>query len=155
MANTYTQIHIHAVFSVANHGSLISKEWKEDIYKYIATILKDYDHKPIIINGTADHIHILFGFRPHQALSDIIQKVKANSSRIINEKNLSIGKFEWQSGYGAFSYAKSDLPLLIEYIKNQEAHHMKTTFLEEYINLLEKFNIEYDHRYVFKPVEEH
>src|SRR5690349_4500581 len=107
MPNTYTQIHIHAVFTVQNRESLIAKEWKIELYKYITGIIQNHNHKVIAINGMSDHIHILFGMRPNQSLSDLMQDVKASSSKWINEKRFVRGKFSWQEGYGAFSYSKS------------------------------------------------
>ena len=153
MANTYTQIHIQAVFAVQNRKSLISSSWKEELYRYITGIIQNYDHKVLQINGMADHIHILFGMRPTQSLSDLMKNVKQDSSNWINQKGFVRERFSWQSGYGAFSYAKSELPNVINYIKNQEAHHKGETFLEEYIRLLDLFDVEYDQRYVFKALE--
>lgn len=153
MANTFTQIHIQAVFAVQNKQSLISKSWEEELYRYITGIIQNYDHKVLQINGMRDHIHILFGMRPTQSVSDLMQFVKQGSSKWINEKRFLMEKFSWQTGYGAFSYAKSDLPNVIAYIKNQEAHHKKQSFIEEYIEILKSFEMEYDERYIFKPIE--
>ena len=153
MANTYTQIHIQAVFAVQNRESLIHHEWKEELYKYIAGIVQNNHHKLLAINGMPDHLHVFFGFRPIQSLSDLMQDIKGGSSKWINDKKFLRPKFSWQEGYGAFSYSKSQVPQVIEYIKNQEEHHRKKTFLEEYKEFLEKFEIEYDQRYIFKPVE--
>ena len=153
MANTYTQIHIHAVFSVQNRSCIIQRSWKKDLYKYITGIINNNNHKLIVINGMPDHIHLLFGFRPAQSISDLLQDIKGGSSRWINERKLVKGRFSWQEGYGAFSYAKSDLPHVINYIKNQENHHMKMTFVEEYIALLQQFGIDYNDSYIFKPVD--
>ena len=102
--------------------------------------------------GVPDHIHILFGLRPAQSISDLLQDIKGSSSKWINDKRLVKGRFSWQEGYGAFSYKKSDLPSVINYINNQEIHHKKTTFKEEYIKLLQEFEIEYNDAYIFKPV---
>ncbi len=152
MPNTYTQIHIQAVFAVQNRQSLIQTSWKVELYKYISGILTSNTHKLIIINGMPDHLHVLFGMRPVQSLSDLMQDIKGNSSKWINDKKLVKGKFSWQEGYGAFSYSKSQLPSVIKYIENQEEHHKKITFLEEYIAILKKHEIEFDERYIFKPV---
>jgi putative transposase len=152
MANTYTQIHIQAVFSVRNRECLIAKEWKDELYKYITGIIKNNNHKPICINGMPDHLHILFGMRPVQTLSDLMQDIKGSSSKWINEKNLVKGKFYWQEGYGAFSYSKSHLPRVIQYIERQEEHHKKKTFTDEYRGFLKRLEIEYDERYIFSPV---
>lgn len=152
MPNTYTQIHIHSVFTVQNRDCIIKNKWKSELYKYIIGIIKHNKHKPLIINGMSDHIHILFGLRPSQSLSDLMQDIKGNSSKWINEKKFVRGKFSWQEGYGAFSYSKSQLPAIIKYIENQEEHHKKKTFIEEYVEFLQKFDIEYEKRYIFKPV---
>ncbi|WP_373493432.1 IS200/IS605 family transposase [Aquiflexum sp.] len=153
MANTYTQIHIQAVFAVQNRRSLIHKEWKDELYKYITGIIQNHDHKVLQINGMPDHLHILFGFRPTQTLADLMQMVKQDSSIWITEKGFVKGKFNWQSGYGAFSYSKSQLPRVIKYIQNQEKHHQKKTFLEEYEELLRIHEVDYDKRYIFKEIE--
>lgn len=152
MANTYTQIHIHAVFTIQNRECLISKSWKDELYKYISGIVQNNKHKLISINGMPDHIHLLFGFRPSQSLSDLMQDIKGNSSKWINEKKYLKGRFSWQEGYGAFSYCKDDLPKVIDYINNQTLHHRRKTFSEEYIEILKEFEIDFDERYLFKPV---
>lgn len=153
MSNTYTQIHIQAVFAVQNRFSLISQEWKNRLYMYITSIIQKNGHKLIAINGTADHVHILFGMRPTQSLSELMKEVKGCSSKWINDERLVNGKFSWQEGYGAFSYGKSQIPMVINYINNQEEHHKKTTFLDEYKKFLELYGIQYDEQYIFKPVE--
>jgi len=153
MANTYTQIHIQAVFAVQNRQSLISKNWKNELYKYITGIVQNYDHKMLQINGVSDHIHLLFGMRSVQSLSDLMKQVKQDSSKWINQKKLVNGHFSWQAGYGAFSYSRSQVPRVIKYIQNQEEHHKQKTFMEEYIHLLESSGIDYDKRYIFNPIE--
>jgi putative transposase len=153
MANTFTQIHIHAVFAVKNRESIIQHSWKDELYKYITGIVQKNGHKMLSINGMPDHLHVLFGLRPSQSLSDLMQDVKGSSSKWINEKGFVRGKFFWQEGYGAFSYSRSDLANVIRYINNQQVHHQKRSFLDEYIDLLEEFEIEYDKRFVFKPTD--
>ena len=153
MANTFTQIHIHAIFAVRNRIGLIRDQWKEELYKYITGITQTYKHKLIVINGMEDHVHMFFGMRPNQSLSDLMQDIKGSSSKWINERKFVKGRFEWQEGYGAFSYGKSQIDEVISYIQNQEIHHQNFTFLDEYKLFLEKFNIEYNHRYIFKPPE--
>jgi len=153
MANTYTQIHIQTVFAVQNRQSLIGDEWKDDLYKYITAIIQNNDHKLLQINGMPDHIHCLFGLRPVQSLSDLMKQVKQDSSKWINQNKLAKGKFSWQEGYGAFSYSKSQLPRVIKYIQNQQEHHKTKTFREEYLTLLEAHGVDYDERYIFKPIE--
>jgi len=153
MSNTYTQIHIHAVFAVKNRQSLIKKEWQNRLYQYIIAIIHNHGHKVLSIGGMSDHIHIFFGFRPTQSLSDLMQNVKRNSSEWINKEKLIIGKFSWQEGYGAFSYSKSQIPRVIKYIENQETHHQKRTFVGEYVKILNDFGLQYDERYIFKQIE--
>ena len=154
MANTFTQIHIHAVFAVQNRISLIHKFWQERLYKYIIAIIQKHGHKVLSIGGMPDHIHILFGFRPTQALSALIQEVKRDSSEWINKEKLVMGRFSWQEGYGAFSYSKSHVSQVAKYIETQEKHHQKKSFLEEYKKILRDFDLEYDERYIFTPIED-
>jgi REP element-mobilizing transposase RayT len=152
MANTYTQIHIHFVFAVKFRQAIISNEWKDELYKYIAGIIKSNNHKLLAINGVADHVHILLGIRPAQSISDLMKHIKQDSSKWINKNNFFKSHFEWQEGYGAFSYSKSQLNAVINYIQNQELHHSKRTFKEEYIDFLKKFEIDYDERFIFKEL---
>ena len=153
MANTYTQIHLQAVFSVQNRLCIIRDSWQHQLYKYITGIIKNNNHKLLAINGMPDHIHILFGLRPAQSLSDLMQDIKANSSTWINKMGFVNGSFSWQEGYGAFSYSKSQLPKVFHYIETQREHHRKKTFLEEYYALLEEFEIDFNERYLFNPVD--
>ena len=153
MANTYTQIHIQTVFAVQNRKSLIKDEWKDELYKYLTGIIQNHEHKVLQINGMPDHIHILFGMRPTQSIADLMKQVKQDSSRWINNKGVINGKFSWQAGYGAFSYSKDQLPRVIQYIQNQEKHHKTYTFQEEYLALLERHSVDFDIRYIFKPIE--
>ena len=150
MANTYTQIHVQFVFAVKFRDGLIHASFKEELYQYISGIIKAHNHKVLAINGMADHIHILIGMRPTQSIADLMQDIKGSSSKWLNEKKFLKVKFEWQEGYGAFSYSKSHVGAVIEYIRNQESHHKTKTFMEEYLKFLEVFEIEYDTRYVFK-----
>ena len=153
MANTYTQIHIQTVFAVQNRQSLIHNSWKEELYRYITGIVQNHKHKMLQINGMPDHIHLLIGMRPSQSLSDLMKAVKGDSSEWINKSGFLKHRFSWQAGYGAFSYAKSDVPRVIQYIQNQEEHHRKKTFEEEYIDFLKAFEIEYDGRFIFKTLK--
>ena len=153
MANTYTQIHIHAVFAVQNRACVINNTWQDELYMYISGIVRKNNHKLLIINGMPDHIHMLFGLRPAQSLSDLMQDIKGSSSTWINEKGFVQGEFSWQGGYGAFSYAKSDLVRVIRYIENQQQHHKKKKFIDEYKSLLQEFEIDYDDKYIFKPFD--
>lgn len=153
MANTYTQIHIQMVFAVQNRQSLIRQSWKEELHKYMTGIIQNYNHKLLAINSVPDHIHILIGMRPTQSLSDLMQDVKGSSSKWINDNRFASGKFSWQEGYGAFSYSKSSINNVISYIKTQEEHHKVRTFTEEYLAFLEEFDVPYDERYIFEPVD--
>jgi len=152
MANTYTQIHIHAVFAVQNRLSLIKESWQDELYKYISGIIQNQGHKLLIINGMPDHIHLLFGMRPVQSLSDLMQDIKGSSSKWINNRKLVMGKFSWQEGYGAFSYSKSQLPNVIQYIEKQKEHHKIKSFREEYIEILRKFKVDYNSEYIFEEI---
>ena len=155
MANTYTQIHLQLVFAVKYRASLISIDWEDELYKYITGIIQNKKHKLLQINGMPDHIHILIGYRPSEALPALIADVKSQSTKWINEHNLVKGKFQWQDGYGAFSYRKSDIPSIIEYIKKQKEHHYnhQWTFREEYLQILKEFEIDYNEDYIFKALE--
>ena len=153
MANTYTQIHIHAIFAVQNRLSLIEKQWKEELYRYITGIISNNGHKLLQIGGMPDHIHILFGMRPIQSLSDLLKDIKGSSSKWVNENRFVRGKFSWQEGYGAFSYGKSQIKNVIHYIQTQEEHHKKKTFKDEYVEFLKIFNIEFDEKYILKNPE--
>ena len=144
MANTYTQIHVHVVFAVMNRTCLIRNTWKVDLYKYIAGIIQIHNHKLLAINGMPDHIHLLIGMRPAQSLSDLIQDVKGSSSKWINHQKFVNGRFEWQQGYGAFSYSKSQIATVIRYIEDQEVHHKKISFTTEYKEILKEFSTPLD-----------
>lgn len=150
--NTYTQIHIQIVFAVKFRASLISSEWKDELYKYITKIIQGNGHKLLAINGMPDHIHILIGLRPTQALSELVREVKSNSSKWINENCKCNSRFEWQNSFGAFSYGKSQMDAVIKYINNQEKHHQKKSFTREYLDFLEAFNVDFDSRYIFKEL---
>ena len=152
MANTYTQIHVQFVFAVKYRNGLIIPSLKEELYQYISGIIKHHNHKLLAINGMPDHIHIFIGMRPTQSISDLMQDIKGSSSKWINEKKFLKVKFEWQEGYGAFSYGQSQLSRIVKYIDNQEIHHKKTTFLDEYITFLEKFEIDYSEKYIFQEL---
>jgi REP element-mobilizing transposase RayT len=152
MANTYTQIHIQAVFAVHNRASLISKNWEGRLYEYITGIIQNNGHKLLAINGMPDHVHILFGMRPSQSNSDLLLDVKGDSSRWINQNKICANRFSWQEGYGAFSYSKSQIPIVAKYIERQKEHHKKKTFIEEYSKILNDLEIEFDDRYIFKPI---
>ena len=153
MANTYTQIHIQSVFTVQNRSCVLRKEWKNELYKYITGIVQNHGHKVLAINGMPDHIHVFFGMRPTQSLSDLMQDIKGDSSKWINKKGFLKGHFSWQEGYGGFSYSKSHIDHVINYIRDQEIHHRRKSFIEEHLEFLVKFEVPYDERYIFKQVE--
>lgn len=149
MANTYTQLHIQLVFAVKFRAALIQKEWKERLHQYITGIFQNNEHKMLQINSMPDHIHIFIGMRPTQSISALVQNVKAESTKWIKENKLCKPTFAWQEGFGAFSYSKTHVDRVIRYIQNQEAHHKKETFLDEYRKMLKAFEIEYDEQYIF------
>ncbi len=153
MANTYTQIYIQFVFAVQDRASLIQSEWRDELYKYITGIVQNNKHKLIAINGMPNHIHVFVGYKPHQLIPELLQDIKGSSSRWINEKRFTKGKFSWQEGYGAFSYSHSHIDTVVKYILKQEQHHKTKTFREEYIELLSKFNIEFDEKYILKDIQ--
>ncbi|HVW97909.1 MAG TPA: IS200/IS605 family transposase [Mucilaginibacter sp.] len=153
MANTYTQIHIQCVMAVKYRASLIHPDWKDQLQKYITGIVQNYGHKMLAINNMPDHLHLFFGFRPNQSLSDLMRIVKSESSRWINDKQFTPAIFNWQEGYGAFSYSRSHVQKVIEYVLNQEEHHRHKTFIEEYEQFLTQFEIDYNERYIFKLPE--
>ena len=152
MANTYTQIYLQFVFAVQDRVSLIQSDWKDELYKYITGIVQNNKHKLIAINGMPNHLHVFVGYKPHQLIPDLLQDIKGSSSAWINSRNLVKGKFRWQEGYGAFSYSHSHLDNVVKYIMNQEKHHKKRTFGEEYIELLKKFNVVYDEKYTLEDI---
>jgi len=149
MANTYTQIHIQIVFTVKGIENLIAERNREELQKYITGIINGEKQKLLAIYCMPDHIHALIGLRPDISISALVRKIKSNSSKFINNAKWIKGKFSWQQGYGAFSYSKNDLPNVIRYINNQPEHHKKKSFREEYADLLRKFEIEYDAKYLF------
>lgn len=149
MANTYTQLYFHIVFAVKGRNNFISKQWKDELYKYISGIIANKDQKLMIVNGMPNHIHLLIGTKPNCNLSDLIRDIKANSSKWINEKKFTNFHFEWQTGFGAFTVSQSGVPKAIEYIKNQEEHHRKKTFKEEYVEFLKAYQIDFKDEYLF------
>jgi putative transposase len=153
MANTFSQIYIQTVFAVNGRLSLVRPEFKEDLYKYITGIVRNNGQKLISINGMSDHIHILIGLKPAMALADLVRDIKTGSSNFINEKKWVRGKFSWQEGYGAFSYGHSQLDTIIRYIQNQEKHHKRRSFKDEYLTWLKKYEIAFEDKYVFEFIE--
>jgi REP element-mobilizing transposase RayT len=141
------------VFSVKGRQNLIQKSWKDELHKYICGVVNGKEQKVYAIGGMADHIHLLVSIKPTISISDLVRDIKANSSKWINEKQYVVGKFQWQEGFGAFSYGQSQLDIVITYINNQEQHHEQKTFKDEYIELLQRFNIIYDEKYLFEWIE--
>ena len=150
MPGTYSQIYIQIVFAVKGRQNLIEKSWKDELHKYISGIISGKDQKSIIVNGVSDHIHAFVGLRPSMAVSDLVRDLKNNSTNFVNEKKFVKGKFSWQEGFGAFSYSHSHINNVYNYILNQEKHHKKRTFKEEYLEFLKKFEIKYNEKYVFE-----
>ena len=153
MADTYTQLYTHIIFAVKGRESLIPKQQKEALHQYITRIITHKEQTVIQINSMPDHLHILVGISPDVAVSDLVRDIKASSSKWINKKDWIIGRFEWQSGFGAFSYAHSQLDAVVHYIKNQEVHHSRRTFREEYLAFLKRFDVSYNPEYVFDGVD--
>ena len=154
MANTYTQIYIHIVFAVQGRQNVIRIDRKEELYKYITGIIRNKQQKLIAINSMPDHVHIFIGMKPNIALSDLVRDIKNNSSGFINEKKWVKGKFKWQEGFGAFSYAHSQIKAVVKYIQDQEKHHARRSFKDEYLEMLRRFNVKYDERYLFNWIED-
>ena len=153
MAGTFSQIYIQVVFAIQGRQNLLQKEWRQEVFKYMAGIIKNKGQKPIIINGVEDHVHVFVGLKPSMALSDLVRDIKNNSSNFINDHKWVAGKVNWQEGYGAFSYSHSQIEAVYNYIEHQEQHHARQTFKDEYLDLLKKFEIEHDPKYLFDWVE--
>jgi putative transposase len=150
MAGTFSQIYIQVVFAVKGRGNLLQKPWRDEVFKYMSGIIREKNQKPIIVNGVEDHVHLFIGLKPSMCLSDLVRDVKNNTTNFINDKKLTKKKFYWQEGYGAFSYSHSHVDNVYKYILNQEEHHRKQTFKAEYLEYLEKFEIEHDEKYLFE-----
>jgi putative transposase len=153
MANTFSQIYLQFVFAVQNRQSLIAKENKEELHKYITAIVQNRKAKMLAINCMPDHIHLFVGFKPTILISDFVKEIKVESNEFINNKNWVRGKFSWQEGYGVFSYSHSHIDAVVKYVLNQEAHHQRKNFKQEYLSLLEKFEVPYEERFLFDFVE--
>ncbi len=146
---TYTQLYLQLVFAVKNRETVLTPGIRNEIFRYLSSILTSLKHKSIIVNGYSDHVHLFYGLNPNISVSDTAYQLKRDSSLFINKKHLCLGHFAWQEGYGCFSYSRSDIENVYNYIQNQEMHHKKITFREEYIKWLETFKIEYDSKYLF------
>ena len=154
MANTYTQLYIHLVFAVHGRQHMVTETVRERVQQYLCGIAHDRQHKVLAIYCMPDHTHLLVGLHPDQSIAELVQLLKSNSSKWLNENRLLPGRFEWQRGYGAFSYAKSQLDNVINYILTQPEHHKRISFREEYLDILKRFEVEYDPRYLFNWSEE-
>jgi len=150
MANTYTQCYFQLVFAVKNRDALIKKAWKNELEMYITGIVQNHKHKLLAINAMPDHIHISIGYHISQLIPDLVEEIKTSSNTWIKKGNLSKFKFEWQKGYGAFTYSHSQIDAVAKYIMNQETHHQKKSFREEYLEMLSKNEIEFKDGYVFE-----
>jgi putative transposase len=153
MANTYHQIYLHTVFAVKYRSAVINKAWKNDLFGVIGNLINESNCKTIIVNGVEDHIHCFFGMKPSMTVSEVMKIVKAKSSKYINDNSLTPQRFQWQEGFGVFSYGHSQIDVVYKYIQNQEEHHRKQTFRKEYVDFLKKFNVPYDEQYIFEDLK--
>ena len=149
MSGTFSQIYIQVVFAVKHRNALIQAEWEERLYQYITGIVRNKGQKMLAINGMPNHIHFFIGMKPNCCLSDLVREVKKSSNDFIKENKLSGQSFNWQEGYGAFSYSHSQIDTVVQYIANQKEHHQKQSFKQEYIQFLHRFNIQYEERFLF------
>lgn len=150
MGNTYSQIYLHFVFTVKGRQAVIPKQHKEELHKYITGLVKKRSATLLAVHCMPDHVHLFVGFKPILSIADFIKEIKVESNEFIQAKNWTPGKFAWQSGYGVFSYSRSQIDSVIRYINNQEAHHRKQTFHAEYLELLKKFEVDFDEKYLFE-----
>lgn len=149
MADTYVQMHIHLVFATKNRDAIIAKEWKIDLEKYITGIVQNHRHKMLAIKSVSDHIHIFIGYNVNHLIPNLVEEIKTSSNKWINQNKLSPYKFEWQQGYGCFSHSHSQVESVSNYIMNQEEHHRKKTFKEEYLKILNENEMKYNDKYIF------
>ena len=152
MANTYHQIYLQAVFAVKYRKAVIKKEWSQKLFGVIGNLINETDCKTIIVNGVEDHVHCFLGLKPVVSVSELMKTVKAKSSKYVNNHKLTLERFEWQTGYGVFSYSHSQVDAVYQYIRNQEEHHRKRTFRDEYLDFLKKFKVEHDEQYIFQDL---
>jgi putative transposase len=150
VANTYSQIYIHIIFSTRGRNSIIHSAFRNQLFRYIAGIIKRKGQVPLAVNGTSDHIHIFVGLKPEKSISDLVRDIKHFSTNFINDKKIMKTKFSWQVGYAAFSYSHSQMDKVIKYIIDQEKHHKAKTFVEEYTEFMKKFDVKYDVKYLFE-----
>jgi putative transposase len=150
MPGTFSQIYLQVVFAVKGRENLVSNTWKNELHEYIAGIIRGKGQKPIIVNGMPDHIHAFIGLKPVMPISDLVRDIKNNSSNFVNDRRFVKGKFAWQEGYGVFSYSHSHIGKVYDYILNQEEHHKKKTFKQEYLSFMKKFEVPFDEKYLFE-----
>jgi putative transposase len=150
MSNTFSQMYVQIVFAVQGRLNLMPAEHRQELHKYICGIVNKRDQKPLSIFCMPNHLHLLVGFKPSVAISDLVRDIKAGSSKFINDNHWINNKFHWQDGFGAFTYSRNQIDNVIKYILNQEQHHLKTSFRNEYIGLLKEFEIEFDEKYLFE-----
>lgn len=153
MADNFHQIYIHVVFAVSHRESAIGWEWANRLYKYIGGVLSRHNNTPIAINGMPDHLHVLFGLHPANSLSETIQQIKQSSSYWINHNHLAKSRFRWQAGYAAFSYSRSQIGSVKSYIMNQQQHHLKQQFVDEFREMLEKFGEDFSNKQMPIPIQ--
>jgi putative transposase len=152
MANTYHQIYLQTVFAVKYRNAVLDKAWRDKVQCVIGNLINETGCKTILVNGVEDHMHCFLGLKPVVSVSELMKIVKAKSSKYINDHNLTKERFEWQEGYGVFSYGQRDVDQIYKYIQNQEVHHQKQTFKDEYLELLKEFEIRYDEQYIFQEL---
>ncbi|MDD4149316.1 MAG: IS200/IS605 family transposase [Bacteroidales bacterium] len=150
MANTYTQIYIQIIFAVKGREAMILPNWEEELYKYITGIVQNKKQKMLAINGISNHIHFFIGFKPDCCLSDLVREIKKSSNSFIKDSGFCKSAFHWQEGFGAFSYSRSQIDSVINYIANQKQHHQKQSFKNEYLDFLKTFDVEYNEKYLFE-----
>lgn len=153
MANSYNQVYIQAVFAVKYRRAVLHKEWRHQVFAVMGNLINETGCKTMIVNGVEDHVHLFFSLKPTLSLAEVMKVVKAKSSKFINESGFLSHRFEWQRGYGVFSYSQSAVKNVFNYIERQERHHAKKSMKEEYIEYLERFEIEYDEKYIFEELK--
>ena len=153
MANTYHQVYIQVVFAVKYRKAVLEKEWRETVFGVIGNLINETGCKTIIVNGVEDHVHCFLGLKPSISISELMKSVKAKSSKYINDNKFLLDRFEWQEGFGVFSYSKSHVDNVYKYVANQEQHHHKQTFKEEYLAILETYEVPFDERYIFEDLQ--
>lgn len=151
--STYSQLYIQVVFAVKNRQALIKEDWEERLYQYITGIVQSKGQKMLAINGVSNHIHIFINIKPNCSIADLVREIKKSSNKFINENKFTPFKFQWQEGYGVFSYSHSHIDRVAKYVMNQKEHHRKKTFKEEYLEMLQKMNVDYDNKYLFDFIE--